>query len=235
MEKIALFWNNNPLRTILGRLYFRSTLLRRYSTQIILKPLLLESIKYFVVRIKDKKKRNTLFPISYSLFLSSGFTLIELVTAIGILAILATVAITVLNPLEQFNKAADAKRKADLAQIQRGLEVYYQDFHHYPPTQQSKIYDKKNSKVVEWGTDWRPYMDVLPVDSKASKNYAYWTDDVINGGQSYYLYASLDRGGKDPQACNSGAACTNASLNGLLCGANNTACTYGVTSPNVSP
>ena len=56
-----------------------------------------------------------------------GFTLVELITAIGVLAILVSTVIAVINPLEQFNKAQDAKRKADLAQIQRALEVYYQD------------------------------------------------------------------------------------------------------------
>ena len=33
---------------------------------------------------------------------------------------------------EQFKKADDTKRKSDLAQIQRALEAYYQDFGMYP-------------------------------------------------------------------------------------------------------
>ncbi len=36
-----------------------------------------------------------------------GFTLIELIVSIGILAIFSTFLITTLNPFEQFSKAAD--------------------------------------------------------------------------------------------------------------------------------
>ncbi len=162
-----------------------------------------------------------------------GFTLVELITAIGVLAILVSTVIAVINPLEQFNKAQDAKRKADLAQIQRALEVYYQDYHRYPYSIQSKIStDNTPTGVIQWGTTWSPYMDVLPVDPSSSKRYVYWSD---NTGQSYALYMALDRGSKDPQACNGGNACDNASANGLICGGTSVPCTYGVTSPNISP
>lgn len=141
--------------------------------------------------------------------------------------------IAVINPIEQFKKAQDSKRKSDLAQIQRALEVYYQDYHRYPYTVESKISkDGTTNGIVNWGEDFRPYMDVLPIDPSSSKSYAYWTDIT---GQSYALYTALDRGSKDPQACNGGSACTNAAANSLVCGGTNVACTYGVTSSNIAP
>lgn len=141
--------------------------------------------------------------------------------------------IAVINPLEQFNKAQDSKRKSDLAQIQRALEVYYQDYHRYPYSVQSKIStDNTPNGVIQWGSSWSPYMDVLPIDPSSSKRYVYWSDST---GQSYALYMALDRGGKDTQACNGGNPCDNATANGLLCGGTTVQCTYGVTSSNISP
>jgi len=68
-----------------------------------------------------------------------GFTLIELIVAIGIISILATFVLTALNPMAQFEKAQDVKRKSDLAQIARALEVYYQDNGKYTASNSYKI------------------------------------------------------------------------------------------------
>jgi prepilin-type N-terminal cleavage/methylation domain-containing protein len=161
--------------------------------------------------------------------LRKGFTLVELVTAIGVLAILATIAFTALNPIEQFKKAQDSKRKSDLSQIQKALEGYYQDYHRYPPASANKI--APGNVAINWGQSWQPYIDVLPIDPKTAKNYAYWVDEP-SIGQSYRLYASLDRT-NDIYACTGGVggACPNLPP-GVTCGG---ICNYGISSPNVSP
>src|SRR5258708_13026190 len=64
---------------------------------------------------------------------SSGFTLVELLTVVGIVGILLVAAILILNPVAQFQKANDAKRKSDLTQIQKALETYFNDYEKYPP------------------------------------------------------------------------------------------------------
>ena len=157
----------------------------------------------------------------------AGFTLIELIVGIGILAIFSTFLISAINPFEQFKKTADAQRKNNLSQIQKALEAYYQDFGKYPESLNNKIV--YNLSELNWGDSWAPYMDVLPEDPKSSLNYVYITD---GNQQSYWLYASLERGGKDPQACNSdGTSCLNAP-GATACGLT---CNYGVSSPNVSP
>lgn len=151
----------------------------------------------------------------------------------GVLAVLFSIALAVLQPAEQFNKTADAKRKSDLAQVQRALETYYQDYGRYPMTNaadQIVVPTDNTDPTKEWGSSWKPYMDVLPKDAKASKNYAYWVDEA-SGGQSYRLYASLDRGTKDQSACAGGASCLNLP-SGVTCGG---VCNYGASSPNVSP
>ena len=181
-----------------------------------------------------------------------GFTLIEIITALGVLAVLASIALVVINPVAQFQKAQDARRKSDLAQIQRALEAYYQDFGQYPSftgcCQTSSpgefpftinTGEGDRNDAIEWGTTWAPYMDILPVDPNSSKFYVYWSD-ANNGFQTYRIYASLDRGDSDPDACNNGLACSSVPIPDgssaqLTCGLSGQICSYGVTSPNVSP
>lgn len=154
-----------------------------------------------------------------------GFTLIELLVAIAIIGILAGSLFAVLNPISQFQKANDSKRKSDLKQIQNALELYYQDNNAYPLSEVSNSVNQ--IKGFPWGSPWPPYIGTLPKDpSSPSKNYAY---SVSSDGQTYYLYASLDKSG-DSQQCNGGNAC--ASLpSGTTCGTGT--CSYGVSSPNV--
>lgn len=153
----------------------------------------------------------------------SGFTLIELVVVIAIVSTLAVTALALLNPFAQFQKANDARRKSDLSQIQKALESYYQDKGVYPISASSPF-----QLPVAWGLSWQPYMNVLPKDPLSSQHYVYSS----SGGQYYYLYASLERGNKDSQVCNSnGSICANVPA-GASCGGT---CNYGVSSPDKNP
>ncbi|HLD81687.1 MAG TPA: type II secretion system protein [Patescibacteria group bacterium] len=59
-----------------------------------------------------------------------GFTLIELLVVIAIIALLSTLAVFSLNSARQ--KSRDAKRLADVKQVQTALELYYDDQRGYP-------------------------------------------------------------------------------------------------------
>ncbi len=192
-------------------------------------------------RIKNIKKNAI---IHYSLFPSAslragiirkarGFTLIELIVVIGILAVLAGGLIAIFDPFTQFQKTQDAKRKSDLSQIQKSLETYYQDNGRYPDNPSVTDYRIKglDGNSVPWGQRWQPYMNVLPKDPNSAKQYIYYVSPASNG-QGYYLYASLDRGGKDPQACHADSSkCDNAPID-ASCGG---ICNFGVSSPNLTP
>lgn len=59
-----------------------------------------------------------------------GFTLIELLVVVAIIGLLATLSIVALNTARA--KARDARRVADVKQIQTALELYYNDQGNYP-------------------------------------------------------------------------------------------------------
>ena len=59
-----------------------------------------------------------------------GFTLIELLVVIAIIGLLSTLSILALNSARA--RARDAKRVADVKQIQMALEMYYNDMGDYP-------------------------------------------------------------------------------------------------------
>lgn len=164
-----------------------------------------------------------------------GFTLIELVVSIGIIAILAGLVIALINPLAQFRKANDARRKSDLAQIQKALEQYYQDTGRYPKANGSyNILDINGSKVP-WGSTtalWQKYMNVLPGDPITGKNYVYF---ARNDGQAYWLYAFLENASSDTQSCNNGNVCPGLVSNNISSNSCGGICNFGLTSPNVSP
>ncbi len=155
-----------------------------------------------------------------------GFTLIELLIVIAIIGILAAGIISIINPMAQFQKANDAKRKSDLSQIQRALETYYQDHGFYPAAVSFMIMNTNGDGPANWGTaQWTPYMSTLPIDpSSSKKNYVY---NSTPNGQAYCIYASLDR---EVQITNPGTCFPS----GASCGTGYS-CNYGISSPNVSP
>jgi len=61
-----------------------------------------------------------------------GFTLIELLVVIAIIGLLATLSILALNQARA--RARDAKRIADVRQMQTALELYYNEVGDYPAT-----------------------------------------------------------------------------------------------------
>lgn len=62
----------------------------------------------------------------------SGFTLVELLIVIALIAILSVAVLATINPIEQTNKARDAKFKNNTAEILGAYERYYASQNNYP-------------------------------------------------------------------------------------------------------
>ncbi|MCX7956056.1 MAG: type II secretion system protein GspG [Patescibacteria group bacterium] len=155
-----------------------------------------------------------------------SFTLIELLLVIIILGILATFITS--NFFSSLKKGRDARRKSDLEQIRKALELYYEDKRAYPtPNGQNgfifgeQFADTQNDKI---------YMMKVPNDP-SSGNYFY--ESNING--TYYkLYACLENDQQilpyttNPQNFNCNRYCKDNNGNSVKC-------IWGISSPNTNP
>jgi len=168
--------------------------------------------------------------------LEKGMTLVELLIVIAVFSLLVTGVIVAINPTAQIGKSNDAKRKSDLAQLQRALEVYYQDKGVYPNNPGPGTYTINDGGAKNWGTSWSPYMTTLPKDPLSVNKYVYYspTSGACVNNQCYFIYANLQQT-KDPQSCNGGAACSSIATNGIPTNACGGICNYGVSSSNVAP
>lgn len=61
-----------------------------------------------------------------------GFTLVELLIVIGLLGAIALIVIAAINPIEQANKARDARFRADASQLLSAIERYYASNSQFP-------------------------------------------------------------------------------------------------------
>lgn len=122
-----------------------------------------------------------------------GFTIIELIVVMGVISVLATVLITIINPIAQFAKSRDGKRKADLEQMRAALEEYRADQGSYftPPGSQAYLVACGNS----FSTGSTTYIQNMPCDPLGSgqlynsQNYAYGVNPT---GSSYAAVACLE-------------------------------------------
>ena len=148
--------------------------------------------------------------------MKKGFTLIELLVVIAILGMLATIGMGSFRSSQI--KGRDAQRKSDLGQIQKALEMYYNDYGQYP------------SSIPAGGGSWQDakgtlYMKEVPKDPKAPTFvYVYQQKDT---GVGYAVYARLENT-NDP--CFKTGVCKDY---GIACGGGN--CNYAVASANVIP
>ena len=118
-----------------------------------------------------------------------SFTLIELLVVMAILALLATVGLGSFNSVRI--KSKDAQRKSDLSQIQKGLEMYYNDKGQYPTSDGGGKIEGCDGSTCDWGNPWEEssgvvYIKTLPSDPRYK--YCYESSD----GTDYKIYARLE-------------------------------------------
>ncbi|MCX6783528.1 MAG: prepilin-type N-terminal cleavage/methylation domain-containing protein [candidate division WWE3 bacterium] len=101
---------------------------------------------------------------------SKGFTLVELLVVIGIIAILGVVAITAMDPAKTLSRARDGRRKTDIKTTQGALELYFSQNRAYPATAPSNPGLTFGDQLTD-GTN--VFMKVLPQDPSATWGYCY--------------------------------------------------------------
>ena len=96
-----------------------------------------------------------------------GFTLIELLVVISIIGLLSSIVLTSVNSARA--KARDARRKADMRQLELAIQFYYDTNGTFPPSVTSA--DSMHS-TTEGGVNWpiafrnelAPYLPTIPLD-----------------------------------------------------------------------
>lgn len=139
-----------------------------------------------------------------------GFTLLELIIVIVIIGALA--ALISGNFITSLKKGRDARRKGDLQQIQKALEMYYED---------NRVYPLSITSGSELAYNGKTYMTKVPSDPSNGCIYQYDSTD----GTYYKLYSYIENTEDRWQGVNQSGY-------GLSCGCGN--CKFGITSSNIS-
>jgi prepilin-type N-terminal cleavage/methylation domain-containing protein/uncharacterized protein (TIGR02145 family) len=108
-----------------------------------------------------------------------GFTLIELLVVIAIIGILATLAVVSLQNARK--NARDAKRIADVKQIQTALELYFNDVGEYPADVTSSIAYGSSVYMATYPTA------PTPADDGCSDEENTYTYTQLDSGSSYTI------------------------------------------------
>ncbi len=138
-----------------------------------------------------------------------GFTLVELLVAISIIAIISAIGITSYSQAQKL--ARDSKRKQDLRSIAVALELYHQKNKRYPQTPNFGT-QYSDSASTPWIADSpappaasipfdSSYINLLPKDplKTTTNRYSYFADTLgwgssacPSGGNFFILYANLE-------------------------------------------
>ena len=118
---------------------------------------------------------------------SSGFTFIELIVVVTIIAILSVAGVISYSSANQ--KSRDSRRISDLEKIRMALEMIRQVGVTYP---------------VSAGSLVPTYLQSLPVDPKTNLSSSYWYVPTPGGGYGYALRATMESVGSTNGSYGSG-------------------------------
>lgn len=118
--------------------------------------------------------------------LVSGFTFVEVIVVIGIIAILTTIAYASLTQIRA--KSRDQKRVADVHEIQLALEYYFNKNGRYP----EMIWPTSPAKEA---SSLKAFLAAEPSAPLRGEVYTYVPFALTSGGErciSYHLYTKLE-------------------------------------------
>ena len=126
----------------------------------------------------------------------SGFTIVELLVVVVVIAILAAIVVSAYNGVQA--RSRDAKRRTDVANIIKAMELYYNDTGSYPVPIANTGSVINNGWYTSGDSSWNMLstllttpnisgsaaIDSLPVDPRNT------TTAPIYGGYSYAIYVA---------------------------------------------
>ena len=122
---------------------------------------------------------------------SSGFTLLEVLLVIALIAILAGIIIVAINPAKQLASARNTDRMSDIRQIDSAINQYYIDNFEFPATLPSSLTEICNTgslsdstvdindvlcttnDLVNLSALVPDYIVAIPVDPQGGNNFAF--------------------------------------------------------------
>lgn len=134
--------------------------------------------------------------VSARYFSSQGFTLMELLISISLIAILTGVLLAVLNPRGIQAKARDSQRISDLSKVKVALESYFSDNRGYPISAGWVTVTSLPLAIPPLTVGSPTYLNTLPEDPKKTgilcsganwRGYVYKSD-----GGSYLLATNME-------------------------------------------
>jgi len=202
-------------------------------------PLLNQTVRDYavaqVIGVRNNMMSYTMKDMMKKLRYRDGFTLMELLIVMVILAVL--VAIATGTYASSSRRGRDNRRKNDLRNLTTALETYYSDKGRYPTSNSAGEMvgccaspGCGDVQVCEWGGQFKDtngtlYMVLTPEDPLSSQTYFYEA-----GTDSYRIYAKLENTLDEGDNVNqSGYTGTDCSLDSAV------ACTYGISSSNTTP
>ena len=143
---------------------------------------------------------------------SKGFTIVELLIVIVVIAILATLVIVTFTGIQQ--KARDSKRETDIDALDSHLEAFYADNGYYPTWDDlnTPSWVASNMKGFDPSALTDPKGNGISDAQPATGTYAYTYDaqgctttqpsSSTNGCTSFVLTAELEAGGTFAKSSN---------------------------------
>ena len=122
---------------------------------------------------------------------TSGFTIVELLIVIVVIAILAAITIVAYNGIQA--RSRDATRSSDVAGIKKALELYKTDVGNYPAV--CGAGDNQGCSVSGLSSVLVPtYTNKIPQDPVSTSSYSYVRGPAADGSYAIYIAGYETRG-----------------------------------------
>ncbi|MCL4397481.1 type II secretion system GspH family protein [Patescibacteria group bacterium] len=117
-----------------------------------------------------------------------GFTLVELMIVITVIAILATIAVVSFTRVQK--QARDTKRKAEVKSLQTALQAYYTEHQAYPISTTAITTEDVNTVLTGLSPDYMSSLPIAPLGSTG--NYQKYTYITTDDGFRYAICVDLE-------------------------------------------